>query len=87
MAHQAERWEEQAVLRTWWQATERDRPELVQRHREVFRRIRKNRIEAHRIERAERTILDAAMRAKGYLIRPGRVFPRYVRPGWQETNG
>ncbi len=76
--------EEQTVLRAWWQANEQDRPELVRHHREVFTRIRQNRMRAHQIERAERATLDAAMRAKGYLIRPGRVFPRYVRPGWTE---
>ncbi|MGI8486670.1 MAG: hypothetical protein ACR2OU_20730, partial [Thermomicrobiales bacterium] len=87
MTRQVARQEEQHLLRAWWQATEKDRPELVQRHREVFARIRRNRIEAHRIERQEREILDAAMRAKGYLVRPGRVFPRYVRPGWKEAKG
>ena len=87
MTRQEARQEEQHLLRAWWQATEKDRPELVQRHREVFTRIRHNRIEAHRIERREREILDAAMRAKGYLVRRGRVFPRYVRPGWKDTNG
>ena len=87
MIRQEARQEEQHLLRAWWQATEKERPELVQRHREVFERIRRNRIEAYRIERHEREILDAAMRAKGYLVRPGRVFPRYVRPGWKEAKG
>src|SRR4051794_37149921 len=70
------RQEEREVLRAWWQADERDRPEVVQRHREVFARIHQNRKKAHRLEAQERAIQDAAMRARGYAIRPGRVFPR-----------
>jgi hypothetical protein len=72
--------EEQAVLHQWWQATEKDRPEIASRNREVFTRIRANKQRAHRIEQSERAILDTAMRREGYAIRPGRVFPRYVRP-------
>jgi hypothetical protein len=71
--------EEQAVLREWWRANEKDRPEIVRKHQAVFARIKENRRRAWRIEQAERAISDARMRALGYLIRPGRVFPRYVR--------
>lgn len=72
--------EEQAVLRQWWRATEKDRPEIVSRNREIFTRMRANKRRAHRIEQQEHAILDTAMRREGYAIRPGRVFPRYVRP-------
>lgn len=80
MQREDSRREEQAVLRQWWQATEKDRPEIVSRNREVFTRIRENKRRAYRIEQQERAILDTAMRREGYAIRPGRVFPRYVRP-------
>lgn len=73
--------EEQEVLRAWWRANENDRPEIVRQHQAVFARIKENRRGAWRIEQAERTISDARMRALGYAIRPGRDFPRYVRPG------
>ncbi len=75
--------EEAAVLRLWWRTDEKDRPEVVQRHREVFTRIKANRQRANRIEQEERAIQDAAMRKAGYIVRPGRVWPRYVRPGWK----
>ena len=82
MQRDERRREEQAVLRQWWQATEKDRPEIAHKHKEVFTRIRANKRRAHRIEQQERAILDIAMRREGYAIRPGRVFPRYVLPEW-----
>ncbi len=71
--------EEQEVLRLWWRADEKDRLEIVRKHQAVFTRIKDNRTRAWCIEQAERALSDARMRALGYAIRPGRVFPRYVR--------
>jgi hypothetical protein len=71
--------EEQEVLRQWWRVTEKDRPEIVRKHQEVFARLKENRRRAWRIEQDERAICDARMQALGYAICPGRAFPRYVR--------
>lgn len=76
---QTERFEEREVLRAWWQASEKDRPEVVSRNREVFDRIHRNRREAARIAAEERQFQDEHMRRAGYRVRPGG-FPRYVRP-------
>jgi hypothetical protein len=76
---QTEAYEEREVLRAWWQASDKDRPEVVSRHREVFARIHRKRREAVRIEAEDRRFQDRRMRRAGYRVCPGRL-PRYVRP-------
>ena len=72
--------EEELVLREYWRADEGDRHAIVEKYAEVFERIRTNRREAHRIEARERALVDLNMRRLGYVIRPVRDWPRYVRP-------
>ena len=77
--------EEELVLRAYWTADEADRRAIVEKNAEVFERIRKNRREAHRIEALERSLVDLNMKRLGYVIRPGRDWPRYVRPEYSRT--
>ena len=72
--------EERETLSEWWRADEKDRPEVVRRYQDVFARVKENRQRAWQIEQSERAINDERMKALGYVVRPGRVVPRYVRP-------
>jgi hypothetical protein len=78
MTREARREEEEQVLREYHRAS--DQQAVVARYRSVFARVRENRRRAQTIELTERRLVDGWMRAHGYVVRPKRVWPRYVRP-------
>src|SRR5262245_53142243 len=78
MERQRLRDEEERVLQEYHAAD--DKHEIVEKYPAIFARIKENRKRAQRIEQEERAILDRAMRRQGYAIRPGRDWPRYIRP-------